>query len=198
MDTAVRRTQQAARSNRLVVAVRPGRGAGLLADVLSGFGRRADAVPVEILFSRHQLDAVRDGLADVALACGTEDFDGLRTAELTEEGPVALLPAAHRLATRSAVTVEELRHVDGFSEQCPDNSLDEIIDLVALQRLAVIVTESVAEKLGPEVVAVPVLGVPASLLVLGWAQEVPRPALTAFVREAERVTVRRSRRSKVS
>jgi DNA-binding transcriptional LysR family regulator len=198
MDAAVRRTQQAERSNRLVVAVRPGKGSGLLADVLSGFGRRADAVPVEILFTRRQVDAVRDGRADVGLACGTEDLDDLRTADLIEESPVALLPAGHRLATRSAVTIADLRQTDCFSEQCPDSSLDEIIDLVALRRLVVIVTESIAEKLGPEVVALPVVDVPASLLVLSWAREVPRPALTAFVREAERVAARRSNRSKVS
>ena len=112
---------------------------------------------------------------------------GLRTAELIKEAPVALLSAGHPLASRPAVTIGELRRLDTFAEKCPDSSLDQIIDLVALRRLIVVVSDSIAGKLGPEVTAVPVTGVPASLLVLGWMPAIPRPALAAFISQVKRV-----------
>ncbi len=187
-DTAVRTAQRAARFDRLVVAARPGQGSGLLAAVLPRYERSKDALPVEILFTRQQAAALRDGTADAGLMCSTEDLTGLQTAELINEAPVALLPAAHLLASHPAVTIGELRHLDTFAEQCPDSSLDQIIDLVALGRLIVVVSDSTTSKLGPEVTAVPVTGVPASLLVLGWTPAIPRPALAAFISQAKRVT----------
>lgn len=187
-DTAVRTAQRAARSHRLVVAARPGQGSGLLATILPRYDRGKDALPVEILFTRQQAAAVRDGTADAGLMCSTDDHSGLRTAELIKEAPVALLPAAHPLASRPAVTISELRDLDTFSEQCPDSSLDQIIDLVALQRLIVLVSDSVTARLGPGVTAVPVTGLPPSSLVLGWAPAIPRPALAAFITQAKRVT----------
>jgi len=41
---------------------------------------------------------------------------------------------------------------------------------------------------GPEVAAVPVTDVPASLLVLGWMPAIPPPALAAFISQAKHVT----------
>jgi DNA-binding transcriptional LysR family regulator len=187
-DAAVRTAQRAARSNRLVVAARPGQGSRLLTTILPRYDRSKDALPVEILFTRQQAAAVRDGTADAGLMCSTEDLTGLQTAELITEAPVALLPAGHPLASRPAVTIGELRRLDTFAEQCPDSSLDQIIDLVALQRLIVVVSDGITGKLGPDVTAVPVTGVPASLLVLGWATAIPRPALAAFISQAKRVT----------
>jgi DNA-binding transcriptional LysR family regulator len=187
-DAAVRTAQQAARSDRLVVAARPAQGSGLLAAVLPGYERSKDALPIEILFTRQQAAAVRDGTADAGLMCSTEDLTGLRTAELITEAPVALLPAGHPLASRPAVTIAELRRLDTFAKQCPDSSLDQIIDLVALRRLIVVVSDSITGKLGPEVTAVPVTGVPDSLLVLGWLPAIPPPALAAFISQAQRVT----------
>jgi DNA-binding transcriptional LysR family regulator len=187
-DTAVRTAQRAARSHRLVVAARPGQGSRLLAAILPRYDRSKDAVPVEILFTRQQAAAVRDGTADAGLMCSTEDLTGLQTTELIKETAVALLSAGHPLASRPAVTIGELRRLDTFAEQCPDSSLDQIIDLVALRRLIVVVSDGITGKLGPEVTAVPVTGVPASLLVLGWAPAIPRPALAAFISEAKRAT----------
>jgi DNA-binding transcriptional LysR family regulator len=189
-DTAVRTAQRAARSNRLVVAARPGQGSGLLTTILPRYDRSKDAVPIEILFTRQQAAAVRDGTADAGLMCSTEDLTGLQTAELITEAPVALLPAGHPLASRPAVTIGELRHLDNFAEQCPDSSLDQIIDLVALRRLIVVVSDGITGKLGPDVAAVPVTGVPDSLLVLGWAPAIPRPALAAFISQAKRAADR--------
>jgi DNA-binding transcriptional LysR family regulator len=186
-DTAVRAAQRAARSNRLVVAARPGQGSGLLAAVLPRYERSKDALPIEILFTRQQAAAVRDGTADAGLMCSSEDLAGLQTAELIEEAAVALLPAGHPLACRPAITIGELRHLDTFSEQCPDSSLDQIIDLVALRRLIVVASDSTAAKLGPEVTAVPVTGLVTSMVILGWMPAVPPPALAAFISEAKSV-----------
>ena len=187
-DTAVRTAQRAARSHRLVVAARPGQGSGLLAAVLPRYDRSKDALPVEMLFTRQQAAAVRDGTADAGLMCSTEDLTGMQTAELITEAPVALLPAGHPLASRPAVTIAELRLLDTFAEQCPDRSLDQIIDLVALRRLIVVVSDSITGRLGPEVTAVPVTGVPASLLILGWMPAIPHPGLAAFISQAKHVT----------
>ena len=187
-DTAVRTAQRAARCHRLVVAARPGQASELLAAFLPRYGRSKDALPVEILFTRQQPAAVRDGTADAGLMCSTQDLTGLQTTELIKETAVALLPAGHPLASQSAVTIGDLRRLDTFAEQCPDSSLDQIIDLVALRRLIVVVSDSVTGKLGREVAAVPVTGVPASLVVLGWASAIPRPALAAFISQAKHVT----------
>ena len=187
-DTAVRAAQRAARSHRLVVAARPGQGSALLAAVLPRYERSKDALPVEILFTRQQGAAVRDGTADAGLMCSTEDLTGLRTADLIKESAVALLPTGHPLASRPAVTIGELCDLDTFAEQCPDTSLDQIIDLVALRRLIVVVSDSTTGKLGPEVTAVPVTGLPESLVVLGWLPATPSPALAAFISQAKRVT----------
>ncbi|MFD4872566.1 hypothetical protein ACFWOB_04265 [Streptomyces sp. NPDC058420] len=76
----------------------------------------------------------------MALLCAaTDDLTGLRTADLTEEAPFALLPRDHPPARRSVVTVAEPGQDADFDPECPPAGLDEIVDRVALGRLVTVV-----------------------------------------------------------
>lgn len=195
VDAAIRRAQRAARPDRLVMAARPGTGSGLLADLLGAYGRRRDAVPVEILFTSAQSAALRNGTADVGVLCGDDDLEGLEVTDLTREDPVALLPASHALATRATVTAAELRGEATFAAQCPPAALDEILELVSMGRLTVITGDTVTDRLGSAVVAVPVTDLPMSRLVLGWPRHTPAPPRDAFVDTAKAAMAERAHTS---
>jgi DNA-binding transcriptional LysR family regulator len=184
LDAAVRRTQQAAGPARLALAVRPGTGSGLLAELL----RSHDGIDPELVFTYDRVGALRDGTADVALLCvGSDDLTGLRTVEVAEELPVALLPRTHGLARHAGVTTAELRQDPAYQEQCPLVGLDEIVDRVALGRLVTVVGSAVADRLAPEVAAVAVTDLPATTLALAWPERAPRPEVAAFARTAQRL-----------
>lgn len=126
------------------------------------------------------------------LCLGTHDVSDLRIAELTRETPVALLPRGHRLARHRTVTVAELAHDANFAPECPPLGLDEIVDRVGLGFLITIVGSGAAERISPEVTAVPVSDLPPTRLALAWLDEAPRPAVTAFVRAARAIGARRA------
>lgn len=132
LDGAVRGTRRFTGSSRLVIAVRPGAGSGLLSQVL----RQYSGPEPELVFTHQRVDAVREGIAAAALVCvGSDDLTGLRGVELGEEFPVVLLPENHRLAGRAGVAVAGLAGEPGCRAQCPGSRLDEIMDGVALGRL---------------------------------------------------------------
>ena len=189
LDAAVRRTQQAGRPSRLVLAVRPGTGSSLLAEVL----RSHDGTEPELVFTSDQAGALRDGTADVALLCmHSDDLTDLQTTEVAAECPVALLPRDHRLAHRAAVTTGELRQELAYQEQCPPMGLDEILDRVALGRLVTVVGSVDAHRLTREVIAVPVQDLPMTTLALGWLPQAVRPEIAAFARTVQRVAAERT------
>ncbi|MFJ3824491.1 LysR family transcriptional regulator [Streptomyces nodosus] len=184
LDAAVHRTQQAAGPTRLVVAVRPGGGSGLLTQLV----RSHDGIAPEFTFTHDQVGALRDGSADVALLClDSDDLTGLCTVEVGKEHPVALLPGSHPLARRQAVTTIELRQDSTYREQCPPVGLDEILDRVALGRLVTVVGSAAAGRLPQEVAAVAVLDLPATTLAVAWPQHTRRPEVAAFARTARRL-----------
>ncbi|WP_405995867.1 LysR family transcriptional regulator [Streptomyces sp. NBC_00986] len=188
LDAAVRRAQRVRQPGRLVMAVRPGTASGLIADLV----RSAEVGNHDVLFAHDRPAALRDGKADVALLClGTDDLTGLRTADLTEEAPFALVPRDHPLARRPTVTVAELRQDANFDPECPPLGLDEILDRVVLGRLVTVVGSGAAERIPAEVAAVPVSDLPPTRLALAWPEETPRPAVTAFVRSARATEARR-------
>ncbi|MFR9794784.1 LysR substrate-binding domain-containing protein [Streptomyces sp. MS06] len=187
LATGLHRTRRAVPPAALVIAVKPGTGSGLLADLL-----RAHHADAEMFFTHDQPAALRDGTADVALLCAdTDDLDGLDTVEVGEERAVALLPAGHRLAGRPAVTTRELAVEEPFTAQCPAVALDEIVDRVALGRLITIVGSSAADRLGRSAVAVPVTDRPATRLVLGRPDGASHAPTAAFVATALALTADR-------
>jgi LysR family transcriptional regulator, benzoate and cis,cis-muconate-responsive activator of ben and cat genes len=174
---AVRRVQRTALPRRVVVAVRPGTGQGPLADILSAYRRRPDAVPAEVIFTHFQETALRDGRADIALTCQTSPLPGdLGRIEVGTEDPIALVPADHHLAQRSAVTTADLLALDNFSSTVPIVAMESIVDRVALGDLVVITGDTVRRRLGPSVTAVPVLDSPRAHLHLAWLPGTPDPA----------------------
>jgi DNA-binding transcriptional LysR family regulator len=173
LDTAVRRAQRAGRSARLIVAAKPGSGTGLLRDIVDAYREREPDVAVEVLFAQDVASAVRDGRADVALLCSTEDKTGMRTLNIGWEFPVALLPSAHALAGNATVSIADLERDPVYSPLCPEAAFDEVVDLVALGRLVVVASESAASRLGPGVVAIPVADGEGTVLALAWDSDAP-------------------------
>ncbi|NEA34439.1 LysR family transcriptional regulator [Streptomyces sp. SID13031] len=190
LDTVVRRTRQAVRPKRLLVAAPPGTGAGLLARIFEEYRRGADPVPVEVVFTAELGASLRDGLADLALMCGNDDLDGLDTIDLLEEPPVALLPAGHPLASRDSLTARELRAEARYREDAPPVGLDELIDRVALGELVVVIGAGGTSRLGGSVVAVPVVDVPGDRMVLAWPHANLSAARDQFARAAVAVVNR--------
>jgi DNA-binding transcriptional LysR family regulator len=184
VDTAVQRAQRSGRPHRLVLATRPGTGPGLLANVLRAYRRQPGAAEVEVFFTRHQLDALQTGAADVGLMCGRGDLGGLEFTELADEKTVVLLPSDHHLAARPWVTVDEVTRDPAFRPHCPDHTLDQIIDMVSMGNLVVLVGASVIDRIGPVAVAVPVVDAPSTKLVLVWQPSVSQSTRNAFVRTA--------------
>jgi DNA-binding transcriptional LysR family regulator len=188
LDAAVLRTQQEGRPARLVIAVHPGTGSGLLAQAL----RSHDGATPELVFTIDQASALRNGTADVALLCvHSNDLTDLEITEVAEEYPVALLSRDNRLARRAMVTIAELRQEPAYQEQCPPMGLDEILDRVALGRLITVVGSAAADRLTREVMAVPVADLPATTLALGWLPQASRPEMASFVRSVLRVAAGR-------
>ncbi|MDH6214883.1 LysR family transcriptional regulator [Streptomyces pseudovenezuelae] len=184
LDAAVQRTQRAVTPSRLVLAVRPGTGSGLLARIL----RSHDGPEPELVFTNDRAAALRDGTADIALLCtDSDDLTDLRTTEVAEESPVALLPRDHPLARRTTVTTAELRQEPAYLEHCPPMGLDEILDRVALGRLITVAGSGTTDRLTREVTAVPVTDLPPTTLALGWLPRTSRPEIVAFARTAERI-----------
>ncbi|GIF78190.1 LysR family transcriptional regulator [Asanoa siamensis] len=181
LEGAVRRTQQAARPRRLVLAAPAGTGVGLLADLLEAYRGGPDPVPVEVLFTADTGAAARTGAADAAFLCSTSDLDGLDTVDLLEETPVALLPAGHPFAARASLSMVELASDDRFRADPPPVGLDELLDRIALGELVVLSGASATGRLGSSVVAVPVHGVPANRIVLGWPRATPSAARDQLV-----------------
>ena len=183
LDTAVQRTQRAACPSRLVLAVHPGTGSGLLAQALRAY----DGPEPELAFTHDGASALLDGTADVALLCmHTNDLTGLQITEVAEESPVALLPLGHRLARRAMLTTADLRQEPAYQEQCPPTGLDEILDRVALSRLITVVGSAAADRLTTDVIAVPVADLPTTTLALGWLPQASRPEITSLACTVQR------------
>ncbi|WP_030988563.1 LysR family transcriptional regulator [Streptomyces sp. NRRL WC-3744] len=177
LDLAVRRTQRSAGASRLVIAVRPGTGSGLLAQVL----HRHSGPEPELVFTHDPAGAVRDGAADAALLCvGSDDLAGLRGVEVGEENPVALLRHDHALAGRAAVTVADVQGEPGYRSHCPEVGLDELMDRVALGRLVTVVGSAVVDRMPSTVAAVPVTDLPPTTLALCWSPTNAAPGLPAL------------------
>ena len=193
VDAAMRRARRANQPGRVLMAVRPGTASGLVAALV----RSPEIGSHDVLFTHDLSAALRNGSADIALLClDTHDVTGLQIAELTTEAPVALMPRGHRLAGRAAVTVADLAREANFAPECPPLGLDEIVDRVGLGFLVTVVGSGAAERIPPEVAAVPVSDLPPTHLALAWLDRAPRPAVTAFVRAARAIEARRAAEEK--
>jgi len=183
LDTAVRKARKAAEQQRVTIAVRPAAGPGVLPALLAASSQGADGVLTDVVFTYDEIGALRDGTADVALMCQSVATPGLELLELGLEEAVVLLPTGHPLAGRPFLTLAEVEALPGYEAELPNEALDTMVDRVALGRLVVVVGDSVSDRLGGSVRAVPVHGYPTTQLVLAWLPDA-RPAasrLTATV-----------------
>ncbi|GHD01459.1 LysR family transcriptional regulator [Streptomyces violarus] len=190
MDTAVRKARKAA-AQRVTIAARPGSGPGVLPALLAAAAGGADGVHADVVFTYDELGALQDGTADIALMCQTVATPGLELMELGPEEPVVLLPAGHPLSDRPFLTLAEVEALAGYEAQLPNEPLDTMVDRVALGRLVVVLGESVRDRLGGSVRAVPVHGYPATQLVLAWLPGA-RPAASRLTATAHAVLAGRT------
>ncbi|MET9259124.1 LysR family transcriptional regulator [Amycolatopsis sp. NPDC004079] len=197
---AARRTRRAGDS-QLVLVTKAGASHALLQRLLNA----PAAPPVEILLCEvgEQAGLLRDGSADVAIMHHPyDDLAGFDTEELQVEGQVAILPAAHPLAAREALTLAEVSDVpdlpiarwprlDGSYPDGPGPEVrtqSKLAQLVALGRTLLVIPASSRAWQWPEHVAVPVFDAPAVTTMLAWPSTSRSPKVAAFVRAA--VTLR--------
>jgi DNA-binding transcriptional LysR family regulator len=79
--------------------------------ILQRYRRDPDAIEIEVIVSGigEQAPMLRDGRADVAfLTAPYDDLAGFDTEPLLNRDQVAVLPRAHRLADRAALTLADL------------------------------------------------------------------------------------------
>ncbi|RKS77862.1 DNA-binding transcriptional LysR family regulator [Motilibacter peucedani] len=193
---AVRRSQKAAATSpRLVLALKPGGDADLLPTILDHYAATVpDAVPVELAFSVGERAAmVRDGRADLALLHRPQnDLTGLDSEDLHTQGQVVVLPDDHPLATRTTVSMADLRGetqprwpearpgVTGH----PVSDTDQLLQLIRLGRMVAVLPESVRDRLPAGTVSRPVVDADPATLVIAWARSSTSLRVAAFVRAA--------------
>ncbi|MBI5341574.1 MAG: LysR family transcriptional regulator [Mycolicibacterium rufum] len=180
LDRAVRRTQQFG-DGALRIATPSGTGAGLLRETVRGYLARFGRGTIELVFTREQIGAVRDGRADVALVCSVGDLTGLHVHSVASERPVVLVPADHPFAAQSTVTLACLLQDPAYEADLPLVGLDALIDLVATGQLIAVVGDSAADRLGRHVVAIPVTGLPVNDVQIAWSADVHDPRIVGLV-----------------
>ena len=193
MDTAVRKARKVHGQQRVTIAVRPAAAPGILPALLAAVAQELDGVLTDVVFTYDEIGALRDGTADVALMCQSTAVPGLELIELGLERPVVLLPESHPRADRPFLTLTEVEELPGYEARLPNEALDAMVDRVALGRLVVVVGESVRDRLGGSVRAVPVQGYPDTRLVLGWLPEAGSAA-SLLTATAQAVMARRKSR----
>lgn len=111
VETAARRARRAGhRDQWLVLVAKPGADAGLLWGILAAYERESGALPVDVVFSGHEREAMLlDGRADVGLLHRPHnDLTGLDAEDLLVERQVVVVPRDHRLAGRASVRMADL------------------------------------------------------------------------------------------
>lgn len=203
VDAVVRRTRRAAAPEPgLVLTTKSGASHELLKELLDSYAARSGAVPVDVLLCEigGQGQLLRDGSADVALMHAPFDvLSGFDSVEIVTEGQVAILPATHRLARRTSLTMAEVSDVPDLPiARWPRHdftyppgpgpevhSQSQLAQLVALGRTLLVIPTSSRAWQWPEHVAVPVLDAVPVTTVLAWRAGARPAALADLVRTAE-------------
>jgi DNA-binding transcriptional LysR family regulator len=199
---AARRTQRAGNPRRqLVLATKAGASHELLQRLLAKAASEPDATSVEVLLCEvgEQAGLLRNGSADVALMHRpVDDLAGFDTEDLRTEGQVAIVPAAHPLASREQLTMAEVSDVpdlpiarwprlDGTYPDGPGpevHTQSQLAQLVALGKALLVIPASSRAWQWPEHVAVPVVDAPEITTVLAWPVGSRSLAVADLVRSA--------------
>ncbi|WP_018568112.1 LysR family transcriptional regulator [Streptomyces sp. PsTaAH-124] len=186
----------------LVLAVKADGDAGLLEPILERFAADPAAVPVTVrLCALHEsATLLRRGEADVALVHTPYDPTGLDSETLTVEPRVAAVAAAHPLAARTRLGLDDLgmtaedvgRPVGRARDDCRD--LAQLLTLVALGEVVTLLPASVTLRYPrPGVAYRPVVDAPAAVMAVAWPQQSRSTATAALVRAATAVAEARTR-----
>ncbi|WP_405891152.1 LysR substrate-binding domain-containing protein [Streptomyces sp. NBC_01527] len=197
VSASVRRAQRAGQTDpKLSLAMKPNGDAGLLESILRRYRLDSDAVDIEVIVCGigEQAPMLRDGRADVAfLTAPYDDVAGFDTETLVTQDQVAMLPRAHRLAGRAALTLADLageqlprwpdddvHATDGRLPQVRD--ISQLMQLVALGQLVAVLPESVRQRAWPDVVCVPLLDAPPTTVIMAWPERTTSRAVAALIR----------------
>jgi LysR family transcriptional regulator, benzoate and cis,cis-muconate-responsive activator of ben and cat genes len=208
VDAADRRTRRAALAATgqpgLVLVTKAGASSELLSKLLEAYAAEPDAVTVDVHLCgiAEQERLLRDGRADVALL--HRPFDptaGFDTEELCTEGQVAVLPAAHPLASRARLRMADVSTLpdlpmprwpgpDGAYPPGPGPEVRDhaqLYQLIALGRTSAVLPESCRVHLRRDLAAVPVADAPTVTTVIAWPPHSRSQALAGLVRAATRL-----------
>ncbi|GLW35426.1 LysR family transcriptional regulator [Actinoplanes regularis] len=202
---AARRTRRAASStNRLTLATKAGSNHELLRKLLDAHATEPEAAEIDVLLCGmgEQARMLRDGRADAALM--QRPFDalaGFDTEDLLTEQQVAILPAGHPLAARTALTLADLSDVpdlpvarwprhDGTYEPGPGpeiHDLSQLAQLIALGHTLAVLCASSRSWLWSAHAAVPLTDASHVTTVLAWPAHSRSRAVAGLVRTAARL-----------
>jgi DNA-binding transcriptional LysR family regulator len=196
------------RRTLLRVGFKAGATGRVMTPVLKAFERQHPEVEVVVrrLGWADQEPALLERRVDVAFLVPTEALDDrLSARELLRENRVVGLPLGHRLAAREEISISELSDDPiPVSRSVPESvtrwwsaipradgpqppigpsvdSVEEMLEVVAMGRAICLVSRSVEEYYGrPDVVFVPVVDVPLVPVTLVWRTEDARAVLRAF------------------
>lgn len=202
VEAAARRTRRAADPARTITLVtKAGASHDVLQSLLDAHSRTEDAVPVDVVLCEvgEQAGLLRTGAADVALMHRPfDDLAGLETHDLLTEGQVAIVPAAHPLASRDRVTISDVVRVpdlpiarwprlDGTYPDGPGPEVrtqSQLAQLVALGRALLVIPASSRAWQWPQHAAIPVTDAPPVTTVLAWQAHTWSAALGALLQTA--------------
>ncbi|MFF4211825.1 LysR family transcriptional regulator [Streptomyces sp. NPDC001796] len=194
LQAAARRAQRAAAQERkLVLAVKADGDAGLLEPILERVAAEPGAVPVTVRLCgwQEQPRLLRLGEADAALVHEPFDRTGLDVETLFAEPRVAVLSAAHPLASRDRLGLADLglrpgdldRFIDRIRREGRD--LAQLLTLIPLGDLVTLLPASVAARYPrPGVAYRPVEDAPPAVLSIAWPQQSRSTATAALIRAA--------------
>jgi DNA-binding transcriptional LysR family regulator len=201
VQAAARRARRAAEPEpTLRVALKADFDAGLLPKILDAY----DVLPVELLLGGpgEQVQALRDGRADVALALAPFDERGVHSEALVTGPRVVALPAADPLAARTTIRLADLagRRLPNGSPADSGNvappplgsallkDLAQLFNLVEVGSIVWFPPDWVARRFPrPNIAYRPMPELPPATLVVAWLSESRSPAVAAFVRTAQDV-----------
>ncbi|MER6442315.1 LysR family transcriptional regulator [Streptomyces sp. NPDC001185] len=203
VTAAAHRAQRAgSASPRLRIALKADIDGGLLPQILDAYGTDPAALPPELVLGGFgdQPQALRDGLADVALVLHPVDDRGLDSEPLLTEPVLVAMAATDPLAAPTELCLADLvgRNLpngapadDGQTAPSPSgatkqaSNLSEIFSLVETGSIVFFAPASVARRNPrPGVAYRPVSDLPNCTLAVAWPQEARSPAVAAFVRAA--------------
>jgi len=191
-----RARRAAAAKPRLVLAMKPDADAGLLPEILSRYGEQPTPADVDVYVCGvgEQAGLLRTGTADMALMhLPYDDVSGFDTELLHVDGQMAVLPAGHRLAGRTALRLDDLHgetmprwpSVTGPGPVIRDSS--QLMQLIALGQTIAVLPVTATAHLRRDLITVPILDAAPISLVLAWPERSRSTALAAFARTAAEV-----------